>query len=80
MTPAPRRRPATLLFLVLGAASLSFLSACASDNTGAVTTSRSGALPGDTAAPTSPAGTPMIGAGTGSSMGSNGLGGGRGSF
>ena len=58
------------------------LAACASDTGGAVTTSssRSGALPGDTAVPTSPAGTPMMGAGVGSSMGSNGLGGGRGSF
>ena len=70
-------RPAALLTLGVG---LSLLGACAADNAGAITTSRSGALPSDTAAPTSPAGTPVMSAGTGSSMGSNGLGGGRGSF
>ena len=80
MTLSPLRRcarPFTLLVLGVG---LSLLSACASDNNGAITTTRSGALPSDTAAPTSAAGTPMMSTGTGSSMGSNGLGGSRGSF
>lgn len=71
-----------LLFIVLAACALSVsLGGCASDSNGAITTSSSGGLtPGDTAATTGTIGTPRSATGTGSSMGPNGLGGGRGSF